>query len=207
VTFSRVALRVVAAALLLLVLIVAAVGTQVWWTARSDDRRTSDVILVLGASQFDGRPSEVFSARLAHAKSLYDAKVAPRLVTVGGSRPGDRFTEAAAGKAWLVEHGVPADDVVAVETGSNTLQSMTAAHSRMARDGWDTAVVVTDPWHSYRARAMARDAGIDAVTSPARTGPAVRTRGVELRYIARETGAFLSYKIFRHSVERGPNAV
>jgi hypothetical protein len=54
---------------------------------------------------------------------------------------------------------------------------------------------------------MARDVGIHAVTSPTRTGPAVRTRTVELRYIARETGAYLSYKVFHRTVERGPNAV
>jgi uncharacterized SAM-binding protein YcdF (DUF218 family) len=175
--------------------------------ARGDDRRPSDAILVLGASQYDGKPSPVFQARLAHAADLWRAKVATHVVTVGGGQPGDRTTEADAGKAWLVSHGVPADDVVAVSTGSNTLESVRAAEKAMSAQSWKTAVVVTDPWHCLRARTMAHDAGIDAVTSPARSGPAVRTRGVELRYIGRETGAYLSYKLFHRSVERGPGAV
>ena len=174
--FYRTALRVVAALVLLVVLVVVGVGTHVWWTARGDDRRPSDVILVLGASQFNGRPSAVFQARLDHALTLWQDHVATHVVTVGGSRPGDRYTEAAAGKAWLVEHGVPADAVVAVETGSDTLQSVKAAKREMSTNGWATAVLVTDPWHTLRARSMAHDVGINAVTSPTRTGPAVRTR-------------------------------
>jgi uncharacterized SAM-binding protein YcdF (DUF218 family) len=207
VTLYRTALRVVAAVVLLAGLVVVGVGARVWWVARGDDRRPSDAILVLGASQYDGRPSPVFQARLAHAADLWRAKVATHVVTVGGGQPGDRTTEADAGKAWLVSHGVPADRVVAVPTGSNTLESVRAAEKAMSAQSWKTAVVVTDPWHSLRARTMAHDAGIDAVTSPARSGPAVRTRAVELRYIGRETGAYLSYKLFHRSVERGPGAV
>ena len=98
--------------LALLVLVVTA--GRVWWFARQDDRRTSDAIVVLGAAQFDGRPSSVFTARLVHARDLWQDDVAPRIITVGGNRAGDRFTEASAGKRWLAEHGVPADRVVAV---------------------------------------------------------------------------------------------
>ena len=206
-TLYRTALRVGAAIVLLVVLVVVGVGARIWWVARTDDRRHSDAILVLGASQYNGRPSPVFEARLAHALELWREHVSSHVVTVGGGQPGDRTTEGAAGKVWLVDHGVPADDVVAVTSGSDTLQSVRDAKKAMAGEGWRTAVVVTDPWHSFRARSMADDAGIDAVSSPVRSGPAVRTRAIELRYIARETGAYLSYKLFHRSVERGPNAV
>ena len=67
---------------------------RVWWFARQDDRRVSDAIVVLGAAQFDGRPSSVFTARLVHARDLCKDHVAPRIITVGGNRAGDRFTEA-----------------------------------------------------------------------------------------------------------------
>jgi len=107
--WSRWAVRLVVAVLLLAVGVFAGTATLVWWVARHDSRPQSDAIVVLGASQFDGRPSSVFTARLDHAVALYDARVAPYVVTVGGSQPGDRFTEAAAGKAWLAEHGVPAE--------------------------------------------------------------------------------------------------
>jgi uncharacterized SAM-binding protein YcdF (DUF218 family) len=77
----------------------------------------------------------------------------------------------------------------------------------MQKRRWSTAVIVTDPWHSLRTRTMARDEGIDAVTSPTRRGPAVRTRQTELRYIVRESFAYLYYKVFKRSSDSGPNAV
>jgi uncharacterized SAM-binding protein YcdF (DUF218 family) len=188
-------------------LVVLGTATFVWWTARQDDRRVSDAIIVLGAAQFDGRPSSVFTARLVHARDLWKADVAPRVITVGGKLDGDRFTEAEAGKAWLSENGVPADEVVAVSTGGDTLSSLEAVQERMQRRGWSTAVVVTDPWHALRAGSMADGVGIDAVVSPTRRGPAVRTRATELRYIVRETFGYLYWKIFNGSSDSGPNAV
>ena len=200
----RWARRVVALLVLAVLLVVGGTAASVWWTARQDDRPKSDVIIVLGASQFDGRPSSVFKARLQHARQLYDAGVAPRVITVGGGAPGDRTTEAEAGAQFLEERNV---ETIAVPTGRNTLESLTAAEELMAERGWRTAVLVTDPWHSLRARTMARDEGIDAQTSPTRTGPSVRTRGTQVRYIARETLAYLSYRALGGSGDSGPSAV
>jgi vancomycin permeability regulator SanA len=183
------------------------VGGRIWLVARDDDRRPSEVILVLGAAQFDGRPSSIFEARLVHARNLYQDGVAPLIMTVGGSAPGDRLTEASAGRDYLVGVGVPAEDVVAVEVGRDTLQSVDAAAERMEQLGLDTAVIVTDPWHALRTRTMARDEGIDAVASPTRRGPAVRTRETQVRYIARETLGLIYYRIFGDSVAEGPDAL
>lgn len=203
----RLAVKTVAAVLLLALIVLLATAGRVWWFARQDDQRTSDAIVVLGAAQFDGRPSSVFTARLVHARDLYKNDVAPRIITVGGNRAGDRFTEASAGKRWLVQHGVPAKRVVTVGTGSDTLSSVDAVQTRMQARGWSTAVVVTDPWHALRTRAMADDQGIDVALSPTRQGPAVRQRSTEIRYIARETVAYLYYKLFKRSADSGPNAV
>ena len=200
----RLVRRLVAAAVVAVLLVVGATAVSVWWTARQDDRPRSDAIVVLGASQFDGRPSSVFKARLQHARALWEDGVAPRVVTVGGSRPGDRTTEAEAGAAFLEERGV---EVVAVAEGRNTLESLEAVEGLMTEQGWRTAVLVTDPWHSLRSRTMARDQGIDAETSPTRAGPSVRTRGTQLRYIARETAAYLYYRVLGRSGESGPSAV
>jgi uncharacterized SAM-binding protein YcdF (DUF218 family) len=205
--FLRLALKAVTAVLLLAFLVFAATAGRVWWFARQDDRRVSDAIVVLGAAQFDGRPSSVFTARLVHARDLWRDDVAPRIITVGGNRAGDRFTEASAAKVWLSQHGVPADKVVAVGTGSDTLSSVDAVEARMQARGWSSAVVVTDPWHALRTRAMATDQGIDAVMSPTRQGPAVRQRSTQIRYIVRETLAYLYYKVFGKSSDRGSNAV
>ncbi len=200
----RLVRRLVAAVVVAVLLVVAGTAASIWWTARQDERPPSDVIVVLGASQFDGRPSSVFKARLQHARALWEDGVAPRVVTVGGGRPGDRTTEAEAGAAFLQERGV---DVVAVPEGRNTLESLEAVEGVMAEHGWRTAVLVTDPWHSLRARTMARDEGIDAQTSPTRAGPSVRTRDTQVRYIARETAAYLYYRVLGGSGESGPSAV
>jgi vancomycin permeability regulator SanA len=203
----KLAVKILAATLALVLLVLLGTATRVWWFARQDDHRVSDAIVVLGAAQFNGRPSSVFTARLVHARDLYKLKVAPRIITVGGNRVGDQYTEASAGKAWLTQHGVPAARIVAVGTGSDTLTSLKAVEHRMQQGSWSTAVIVTDPWHSLRARAMATDQGIDAAMSPTRQGPAVRQRSTEIRYIARETLAYLYYKVFKKSADSGTNAV
>ena len=200
----RFARRLVLAVVLAVLLVVLWTATRVWWVARGDDRPRSDAIVVLGASQFDGRPSSVFKARLQHARALFEDGVAPRVVTVGGSRPGDRTTEAEAGAAFLRERDV---EVVAVPEGSNTLESMIAVDALMTEQGWTSAVLVTDPWHSMRSRRMARDQGMQAETSPTRAGPSVRTRETQVRYIARETLAYLYYRAVGSSGESGPRAV
>ncbi len=203
--FSKTVRRLLAVLVLLPILVFLGTATKVWWVARHDEHPRSDAIVVLGASQFDGRPSAVFRSRLDHALKLWEDGVSPRVVTVGGGRPGDRFTEAEAGARYLRERGVTS--VVALGTGSDTLQSFKAVGAEFEAKGWHTAVIVTDPWHSLRSRRMAQDQGIKAYTSPTRSGPAVGTRGTELRYIARETTAYLYYRLFHRSSEAGPHAV
>jgi uncharacterized SAM-binding protein YcdF (DUF218 family) len=170
-------------------------ATRIWWVARQDDAGPADAVLVLGASQYDGRPSAIFEARLQHALDLYEDGVAETIVTTGGKRPGDRFTEAAAGRDWLIGQGVPVESIIAVESGGTTYESVQAAAPGLLASGRDRVVLVSDPWHAHRSRVMANDLGLDATSSPTRTGPVVQTRETQLRYIARETAAFLWYRI------------
>ena len=74
-------------------------------------------------------------------------------------------------------------------------------------DGWSSALVVSDPWHSLRARTMARDSGLDAWTSPTRSGPVVRTRETQARYIVRETAALLYYTMTKAPVDTDTSGV
>ena len=205
--WARRLLRLTAALLAAVLATVGWTAFRVWKVAREDSRARADAIVVLGASQFDGRPSSIFRARLDHALHLYEDGVAPVVVTVGGNRQGDRFTEAGAGATYLRSRGVPRDATAEVAEGSDTLTSLRAV-ARLAKGrGWDDVLLVTDPWHSFRARSMAGELGLDARTSPTRSGPVVQGRGRELRYIARETAAYLHYKVFRTSFGRGPSAV
>lgn len=182
--------RFVGVLAVLAVVLLGALAVRIVVEARSDDRRASDVIVVLGAAQYDGEPQAYLTARLEHALALYEDGVAPDVVTVGGAQPGDRFSEAEAGEQWLVDRGVPEGDVVAVPRGRNTLASMSAVSVVMRENGWDSAVVVTDPWHSLRATEMLRQQGRTAFGSPTRTGPANDGLAAALPYTARETLAY-----------------
>ncbi|RVW05871.1 YdcF family protein [Rhodococcus xishaensis] len=183
------------------VVLVGGTAFRVWQVARIIDTTPADAIVVLGAAQYAGTPSSVFEARLDQAHKLYEQGVAPVIVTVGGKQDGDRYTEAASGKSFLIDEGVPADAIIAVEEGSDTLLSVEAVSREMERQGMRSAVLVSDPWHSLRTRTMARDAGLEAWTAPTRQGPAVITRESQLNGIARETGALLWYQLTHFSVD------
>jgi uncharacterized SAM-binding protein YcdF (DUF218 family) len=196
--------RAVAAAVLAFVLLVSSTALAIWWTARQDSRPRSDAIVVLGSAQYNGVPSSIFEARLEHALQLYQDGVAPVVVTVGGKKSGDQFTEAEAGRDYLAKAGVPADGLLAVPQGVDTLESMRAVGSAFRDHGWSSAVLVTDPWHAMRAERMAEDAGMQASSSPTRQGPAVQTRTTQFRYILRETAAYLLYRATGESVAGAP---
>ncbi|MGY2067823.1 YdcF family protein [Blastococcus sp. SYSU DS0619] len=196
--------RVAGAGVLAAVLLVASTALAIWWTARQDSRPQSDAIVVLGSAQYNGVPSSIFEARLEHARALYEAGVAPVIVTVGGKAAGDTFTEAEAGRDYLTAAGVPAEALLAVPEGVDTLESMRVVGAAFAERGWERAVLVTDPWHAMRAERMAEDAGMQAESSPTRQGPAVQTRATQFRYILRETAAYLLYRVTGESIAGAP---
>jgi uncharacterized SAM-binding protein YcdF (DUF218 family) len=144
---------------------------QVWRAADDDDRTKTQAIIVLGAAQYDGRPTDVFKARLDHAAALWREGVAPRIVVTGGKQPGDRFTEAGAGAEYLHELGVP-DDQISRETTSRSSWESLAASARFLQDeGVRNVTLVSDPFHSLRIQLIAEELGFDAHTSPTRTSP------------------------------------
>ncbi|RBM21734.1 hypothetical protein DI005_09440 [Prauserella sp. PE36] len=193
--------RAVLGVVLVALLVLGGTAFRVWYVARADDRPQVDAIVVLGAAQYNGVPSKIFEARLSHAKDLYDEGVAGHIVTSGGNREGDAYTEAEAGANWLVENGVPSASTIAVGEGSDTLRSLQAVADAIHARGWSTAVIVSDPWHSLRAGTMAEDVGLEAFTSPTHTGPIVQTRETQARYIFRETGALLYYRLSKNPAD------
>ncbi len=186
----RAIVGVLVVAVLVVVLLPVAAALRVVLTGREDDRTRTDTVVVLGAAQFWGRPSPVLEARLARADTLVGQGVAPHVLTVGGNQPGDRTTEAEAGREWLVGHGLPAAAVTAVPEGHDTLSSLTAVARVMAERGWTSATLVTDPAHEARSLAMARALGIDARGAPTRSGAG---SALTLEYVARETGGLLYF--------------
>lgn len=194
--------RLLLGAVIMGVLLVGGTAFRVWQVARIDDRDKADVVVVLGAAQYAGKPSKVLEARLRQAKALYDQGVAEYVVTGGGRREGDKYTEAEAGRNWLMRRGVPGDRVIDVGEGNDTLGTLRAVAAEVKSRGWSSAVIVSDPWHSLRARTMASDAGLDAWTSPTHSGPIVQTRETQAKYILRETAALLYYRATKAGADR-----
>ena len=145
-----------------------------------DDQRPAGAIVVLGAAQYDGRPSAVFAARLDHAVALYLAGLAPWFVVTGGKLAGDRTTEAAVARTYAINRGVPADQILMESDGRSTLQSIDAVGAILRDRGIKNALFVSDRSHMLRVLIMARDQGIAAygsptATSPSDTDPALRS--------------------------------
>ncbi len=154
------------------VAIVAGYATyRVWDQGQRDDRHPADAIVVMGAAQYDGRPSPVFEARLAHAVALYKAGVAPRLVVTGGKAQGDRTTEAAAGRAYALARGVPPDAILDEDGSRTTLESIRAVRGVLRDHDLATAVFVSDRPHMLRVLRMAADEGITGWGSPTDQSP------------------------------------
>lgn len=186
-------IRRVLSALILLALVIPlfALG-KVWVSAHNPKTRKAEVIVVLGAAQFDGRPSGALLARLVEARRIYRLGLAPSIITVGGGAPGDRTTEAESAKFWLENHGVPKNTIVAIGKGRDTLVSTRAYVAEMKRQKIHTVIIVTDPYHCLRAMTMATDLGAKPSCSPVRTG-ANSLANSDLHYLIRETGAYLAY--------------
>ena len=146
---------------------------------------------------------------VADATTLPGAEAAVRAATevfgglsilvnvVGGSKPGDLYTEAEAGEKYLKTVGIPANRLTEVNSGNDTLTSLQAAAEVLRQHNWTTAVLVSDPWHMFRSEIMASDSGIDSWTSPTHSGPVVQSRVTQLLYIGRETAALLFYRATR----------
>ena len=186
-------LRLVLIGLLVTTAVTAYAVYRIWDQAGRDDRRAADAIVVMGAAQYDGRPSPLFAARLDHAIALFHEGVAPRLILTGGKREGDRTTEAASGREYALRRDVPDDAILAEDTSRTTLESIRAVDALMQDAGVETAVFVSDPSHMLRVLRMAADVGIDAYGSPTRTSPLERDPAGRLDATVHELGALGVY--------------
>jgi uncharacterized SAM-binding protein YcdF (DUF218 family) len=173
-------------------------AVSVWRAAHTDEASTidrADVILVLGAAQYSGDPSPTFRGRLDHGALLFERGFADRIMVLGAGQEGDLTTEAEAGARYLIGRGVPEEAVDASPDGRSTFESLRAAAGRMRQADLDSAFLVSDPWHNLRVRAMARDLGIEGYVS-ATWHSAARSQSTRLQGYARETFAYLYYRVF-----------
>ncbi len=185
--------RTLAALSVVIVIVPLYVAGQIWWSAHHSLMVKSAAIVVLGAAQDNGKPTPILAERIAQAKLAYESGLAPLIITVGGGQKGDLSTEAAASRNSLIAQHIPSNRVVSLPIGKDTLTSTVAFVSYMKVRHLTSVIIATDPYHCYRAMTEAHDLGITATCAPAKNGPG-SLKATGLRYIFRETAAYLAYE-------------
>jgi len=187
------------AGMLLIVLLVAAglwtawVEMQIHYYATHDEAGPAAAIAVFGAAEYDGRPSPVLRARLDHGLELYQEKMAPLIITLGGGDPADQHSEGGVGRDYLMAHGVP-DSAIIAETESDNTEQSAKRLAAIARENHLTKiVVVSDGTHLFRVHALCSSLGLNVVTSPR---PELRPLPFSAR-LARNVHEVLSYSFWR----------
>jgi len=156
-------------------------------SSSTDQARPADAIVVLGAAQYDGRPSPVLKARLDHAIGLWNRRIAAVLIVTGGTGSGDTTSEAAVGRTYARRHGVPDQAILLENEGRTTRESMLAVSRMLERRGDKTAILVSDPFHMLRLSILGRRFGIIPYTSPTRTSPISPNREERWKYMLNES--------------------
>ena len=177
----------IASALLALILVGwVAVIIAVLEVGRRDQARPADAIVVLGAAQYEGRPSPVLRARLDHALLLWRRGLAPTVIVTGGTGVGDTTSEAAVGRRYMMQRGVPDSAIVVEDRGLTTSQSLHAVSELMRERPGRSLILVSDPFHMLRLALLARRLGLTPYTSPTRTSP-ISTSPAQWKYVLAES--------------------
>lgn len=155
-----------------------------------DEAQPSDVIVVLGAAEYRGKPSPVLRARLEHSLDLYRRGIAPRILTTGGAGGDPVYTESEVGRAWLVQRGVPSEAIIIEQEGESTAHSLSAVTEIMRRMRLNSCVVVSDGYHIYRVKRMLAARGVTVHGSPRPTDPR-HSRNLWWLYLRQAVGSLL----------------
>lgn len=160
------AIRLGVCALIALFVYLLAVGVTVVGAGTRDNGRQADVIVVMGAAQYDGRPSELLETRLAHALSLWkQSSRAPLIAVTGGKQDGDRFTEAEASTQWLIDQGVEANAILLENKGRSTWESLAELIPILRANSIESVLMVTNDWHCARSALTLEEMGFAVSTS------------------------------------------
>ena len=168
------------------------VYSQIVYFAGMDQATPSDAIVVFGAAEWDGKPSPVFRARLDHALTLYQHKIAPLVITLGGDG-GDEYSEGGVGRNYLMAHDVPEKAIIAETQSRSTSESARRVAVIARANKLERLVIVSDGTHLFRIHAICAADGLNVFTSPRPKSPiADRPRDFE-----RYAHEILAYTLWR----------
>jgi uncharacterized SAM-binding protein YcdF (DUF218 family) len=144
----------------------AKVTLDIYRQSSRDEARQADLIVIMGAAEYRGRPSPVLKARLDHGLDLWLRKLAPRILTTGGAGGDPIFTEGEVGRNYLMAHDVPPEAIIVEPEAETTAQTIAATAEIMRRMNLHSCVVVSDGYHIYRTKKMLENHGIEVYGSP-----------------------------------------
>lgn len=177
-------LRIISLLFTVVILYFAVTFVQIWLRGHDHSSAHAQAILVYGTTEDNGTPSPALTARLNQALALYNAHRAPWVAVTGGKRPGDVYTEAGVSKTYLEHHGVPASRILQ-GAGTDTWQNVKTVLPLLQKHHIKTVITVTDPFHEFRAMAIAASQGLTPYPSPVRDSPTIKDQ--LWRYYLKET--------------------
>lgn len=191
--------RIVCGLLAVLFIILAVAGGNafaIWNYAKVDEKCQADVVIVLGASSYNGTVSLVFRERINHGIWLYENDYVEKIIMTGGLGAGNEDSDAYTAKQYAISEGVPEEDILLEESSTITQENLENAKVLMDEHGYRAAIVVSDPLHMKRSMLMAKDCGIEAYSSPTPTTRYISMK-TKLEFLSREVFFYIGYKVYR----------
>ncbi len=168
----------------------------IYYNGKIDNAQKSDAIVVLGASQWNSKPSPVFQSRLEQAFKLYENELADKIILTGGIGQGEKVSESMVGKLFLIDKGVKEENIYIEEKGKTSLQSLNEANKIIKEQNLRSIILVSDGFHMTRLKKMANDLDIISFYSPVTDGPINKNKLTQFKYSVRESMVYLLYLVF-----------
>lgn len=138
----------------------------------SDKNEASDCVLILGAGLHGKVPSLVLIERLDLALEYIKHNQTVKIIVSGGQGPGESITEAEAMKRYLVEHGIPGENILKEEKSTSTMENFALSKSSFKEafgHEMKKITIVTSDFHMFRAKLLAGRNGFKAYGISAKT--------------------------------------
>ena len=176
---------------------ITALYIEIYRAGQKDERQKVDAIVVLGSAEYAGRPSPVFQARLDHAASLFQEGYAPLIIIAGGQDEDEVYSEAGVGKVYLAKKKkIPEEKIIAEEYSLTTIQNISRLKDAVSEKKLESVLLVSDPFHMFRAKWLSKKWGIHVFTSPTRESPISKNKWLEFKFVNREMVAYFGHLFF-----------
>lgn len=192
-SIKRKKLNIILIIILALVLYITGNAVSICTYGNKDEKCEADVAIILGAAAYNGEVSPVYRERLNHGIELYQEGYVEKIIVTGGVSEGNEQSDAYVAKQYVIGQGIVEEDVLLEEKSTITQENLENAKLIMDENGYQTAIIVSDPLHMKRAMLLAKDEGIQAFSSPTPT-TMYQSAKTKLPFLGRELFFYIGYK-------------